>query len=227
MKDEFVATVSHELRTPLTSIVGALGLLEGGAGGQFSAAGTTLIGAANRNASHLLQLIGDLLDLQGLESGNLQFVLAPHPVYPIVARAVEAHRAYAESRNVRIELEDCGSSAAIARVDAMRFQQVVANLLSNAAKFSSAGTTVRVRVFEERSSVVVSVRDEGIGIAPEFHPRMFARFAQADSSDSGRGGTGLGLSIAKTFMNRMAGTIEFESSVGSGSTFYLRLKAAA
>jgi PAS domain S-box-containing protein len=228
MKDEFVATVSHELRTPLTSIVGALGLLDGGAGGKFSEAGATLIGAANRNASHLLQLIGDLLDLQGLESGNLQFVLAPHPVYPIVARAVEAHRAYAESRNVRIELEECDPAAAIARVDAMRFQQVVANLLSNAAKFSSSGSTVRVRVFEEeRSAIVVSVRDEGIGIAPEFRPRMFARFAQADSSDSGRGGTGLGLSIAKTFMNRMAGTIDYESSVGAGTTFYLRLKGVA
>jgi PAS domain S-box-containing protein len=227
MKDEFVATVSHELRTPLTSIVGALGLLEGGAGGSFSQAGSTLIGAANRNASHLLQLIGDLLDLQGLESGNLQFVLAPHAVYPIVARAVEAHRAYAESRNVSITLEAGGSPAAIARVDAMRFQQVVANLLSNAAKFSSSGATVHVRVSEERSNIVVSVRDEGVGIAPEFRPRIFERFAQADSSDSGRGGTGLGLSIARSFMNRMAGTIDFESSVGAGTTFYLRLQGAA
>ncbi len=227
MKDEFVSTVSHELRTPLTSIVGALGLLEGGAGGQFSDAGSTLIGAANRNASHLLQLIGDLLDLQGLESGHLQFVLAPHPVYPIVARAVESHRAYAESRNVRIELEECSCSGAVARVDAKRFQQVVANLLSNAAKFSSSGTTVRVRVVDERSGIVVSVRDEGIGIPPEFRPRIFARFAQADSSDSGRGGTGLGLSIAKSFMTRMSGTIDFESSVGAGTTFYLRLQGAA
>ena len=227
MKDEFVATVSHELRTPLTSIVGALGLLEGGAGGRFSEAGSTLIGAANRNASHLLQLIGDLLDLQGLESGHLQFVLAPQQVFPIVAQAVEAHRAYAESRNVSIELEADGAPASTACIDAMRFQQVVANLLSNAVKFSSARSTVRVRVFEERANVVVSVRDEGVGIAPGFRSRIFERFAQADSSDSGRGGTGLGLSIARSFMGRMAGTVDFESSVGEGTTFYLRLKGAA
>jgi signal transduction histidine kinase len=109
----------------------------------------------------------------------------------------------------------------------MRFQQVVTNLLSNAAKFSSSGAKVRVRVFEEHSNIVVSVRDEGIGISPEFRPRMFERFAQADSSDSGRGGTGLGLSIARSFMNRMAGTIDFESSAGKGTTFYLRLNGAA
>ncbi|MEJ1961234.1 MAG: ATP-binding protein [Gammaproteobacteria bacterium] len=110
----------------------------------------------------------------------------------------------------------------------MRFQQVVTNLLSNAAKFSSPGTTVRVRVFEESSQIVVSVSDEGIGIAPEFRPRVFERFrAGRQLGLRARRHGGLGLSIAKSFMNRMAGTIDFESSVGAGSTFYLRLGGEA
>ena len=223
LKSGFVSTVSHELRTPLTSISGSLGLLAGGIAGVLPAKAARLIDIAKFNCERLVRLINDILDLERAESGRLELRLAAQRLKPIVQHAIDANRAYAQNFGATIELA-ADSDDANVLVDHDRLVQVLTNILSNAAKFSPRGGAVSVEVRAAADSVRVSVRDRGPGIAPEFSPRIFQRFAQADSSDSrAKGGTGLGLSIAKTIMERLGGTIGFDSTQGEGATFYITL----
>ena len=225
LKTGFVSTVSHELRTPLTSISGSLGLLAGGIAGALPAKAARLIDIAKLNCERLVRLINDILDLERAESGRLELRLAAQRLKPIVRQAIEANRAYAQTFGASIELAADSDDASVL-VDRDRLIQVLTNILSNAAKFSPRGSAVEVGIRTEFDSARVSVRDRGSGIAPEFRSRIFQRFAQADSSDSrAKGGTGLGLSIAKTIMQRLGGTIGFDSVPGEGTTFYITLPA--
>ena len=225
LKTGFVSTVSHELRTPLTSISGSLGLLAGGIAGALPAKAARLIDIARLNCERLVRLINDILDLERAESGRLELRLAVQRLKPIVRQAIEANRAYAQTFGASIELAADSDDASVL-VDRDRVIQVLTNILSNAAKFSPRGSAVEVGIRADFDSARVSVRDRGPGIAPEFRSRIFQRFAQADSSDSrAKGGTGLGLSIAKTIMERLGGSIGFESVPGEGTTFYITLPA--
>ena len=223
LKSGFVSTVSHELRTPLTSISGSLGLLAGGIAGALPGKAARLIDIAKLNCERLIRLINDILDLERAESGRLELRLAAQRLMPIVRQAIEANRAYAQDFGASIELAADSDDASVL-VDHDRLIQVLTNILSNAAKFSPRGASVEVAIRAEADTVRVSVRDRGPGIAPEFQPRIFQRFAQADSSDSrAKGGTGLGLSIAKTIMERLGGGIGFDSVHGEGTTFFVTL----
>jgi PAS domain S-box-containing protein len=223
LKSGFVSTVSHELRTPLTSISGSLGLLAGGIAGALPGKAARLIDIAKLNCERLVRLINDILDLERAESGRLELRLAAQRLKPIVQQAIETNRAYAQNFGATIELA-ADSDDANVLVDHDRLVQVLTNILSNAAKFSPPGGAVSVAIRADADSVRVSVRDRGLGIAPEFQPRIFQRFAQADSSDSrAKGGTGLGLSIAKTIVERLGGSIGFDSTPGEGATFYITL----
>ncbi|KFE69886.1 ATP-binding protein [Hyalangium minutum] len=222
LKDEFVSTVSHELRTPLTSIRGALGLLKGGIAGPLPAEAEELIWIAQDNSDRLLRLINDILDLEGLETGQLSFKREPLPLGELVTQAVVAQRGYAAQYGVKLVV--ALDSEARALVDADRFLQVMANLLSNAIKFSPQGETVQVRLARLPGGLRVSVEDHGPGIPESFRSRIFHKFAQADGSDTRRkGGTGLGLSITQALVARMEGTLSFVSEEGEGSTFFVVL----
>ena len=223
LKSGFVSTVSHELRTPLTSISGSLGLLAGGIAGSLPGKAARLIEIAKLNCERLVRLINDILDLERAESGRLELRLVAQRLKPIVQQAIDANRAYAQNFGAAIELAADSADASVL-VDHDRLVQVLTNILSNAAKFSPRGGAISVAIRAEGDSVRVSVRDRGPGIAPEFQPRIFQRFAQADSSDSrAKGGTGLGLSIAKTIMERLGGSIGFDSPSGEGATFFITL----
>lgn len=224
-KLEFISTVSHELRTPLTSIVGSLGLVTGGAAGELPARAASLLTIAHNNARRLVRLINDMLDLDKAASGRMRFDLRPHALAPLLEQAIEANKAYAKPLGVDLALEP-GVPDVEVSVDADRFMQVLSNLLSNAAKFSPAGSTVEVSAGFSAGLVAVAVRDHGAGIPPEFHDRIFQKFSQADSSDTRqKGGTGLGLSIAKAMVEGMNGDIDFYSTPGGGTTFIVRLPA--
>jgi PAS domain S-box-containing protein len=223
LKAGFVSTVSHELRTPLTSISGSLGLLAGGVAGQLPAKATRLIEIARLNSDRLVRLINDILDLEKAESGRLDLRLETLSLKQIVRHAIDLNRAFAHGFGVIIEL-DAGSSDANVFVDHDRLIQVLTNLLSNAAKFSPRGGTIFVTIGTGNDSVRVSIRDQGPGMPEEFRRRIFQKFAQADSSDSrAKGGTGLGLSIAKTIVERLGGSIGFDSEPGKGATFHINL----
>ena len=222
-KDEFVSTVSHELRTPLTSIQGALGLIAGGALGTPPPEMRAMIDIAHSNSERLVRLINDILDIEKIESGGLEFRLLRQPLSPILLKAIVANAGYAAQCDVRIRFEERAPGAQ-ADIDADRLLQVMANLLSNAAKFSKPGDTVVVALEPWGKMLRIAVADHGPGIPTEFHEKIFGRFAQADTSDSRKkGGTGLGLGIVRALVERMHGTASFSSQIGVGTTFFVDL----
>ncbi len=226
LKAEFLSVVSHELRTPLTSISGSLALIAAGVTGELPPQALTMIQIAQRNSERLVRLINDLLDLQKIESGTMPLHIEPVEVLPLVEQALEANYAYGSRYGVDFVLEPNGteSSALWVEADADRLTQVVTNLLSNAAKFSPAGSTVVVEVGQYDGRVRVSVCDEGPGIPEEYQALIFEKFKQVDASSSRqKEGTGLGLSISKAIIEMHGGHIGFETEVGRGSTFYFDL----
>lgn len=222
MKSEFVSTVSHELRTPLTSIVGALGLLAGGAMGEMTDKVQKMIGLAHKNGLRLAALIDDLLDMEKMVAGKMTLNLQRQPLMPLIDQTLETIRAYGDQFEVKFRVVSREDLDVL--VDAARLIQVLNNFLSNAAKFSPRGGQVEVAVQRLDTAVRVEVIDHGPGIPEKFRARMFQKFSQADSSDTReKSGTGLGLAISKELVERMHGRIGFESVEGQGASFYFEL----
>lgn len=223
VKSEFLSTVSHELRTPLTAIGGSIGLLSGGAMGALPPEVKALLQIAQKNSQRLSQLINDLLDVEKLMAGKLHFELLPHELMPIVEQAIAENQSYAEQHQAVFSLTEQARGLSV-EVDALRLHQVLANLLSNAAKFSPAGGVVEVGVRSMGEQVRVFVKDRGPGIPAAFQGRVFEKFAQADASDvRKKGGTGLGLAITRELVERMGGSIGFETLPGQGTCFFFDL----
>jgi signal transduction histidine kinase len=226
MKEQLISTVSHELRTPVTSINGSLGLALSGKFGLLPSSLSRLLEIAKSNGQRLALLINDILDLEKMSAGQMDFDAEITSVHRLLQDAVVANEPYAAQKKVGLRL-NCSSNAHI-QVDQLRFQQILSNLLSNAAKFSSEGSVVEVGARDERDGCVVYVRDYGSGIPKAFQERLFDRFSQADASDSRcRAGTGLGMAIAKELTVGMGGTIAFDSAEGKGTTFRLTFPAVA
>lgn len=222
-KSEFVSTVSHELRTPLTAIQGALGLIAGKALGDIPPAMEQMVEMANQNSQRLTLLINDLLDMEKLASGKLELMLRVQPLMPLVEQAIGSTKEFAHRLDVSFVLDQQKNDIDV-NVDGNRLQQVLINLLSNAAKFSPTGGQVHVSSLLQGSTIRISVRDTGPGVPEEFRSHIFERFSQADSSDTRRkGGTGLGLAISKDLIERMDGAIGFSSENGQGACFYIEL----
>jgi PAS domain S-box-containing protein len=226
MKTEFVSTVSHELRTPLTSIAGSLGLIAGGAAGGIPARAARLVEIAHSNCARLIRLINDILDIEKIEAGRMMFDIKPIPLAGLLDHAVEANKAYAGDPGAVVLVEPVPAKAAVLG-DEDRLMQVMTNLLSNASKFSPHGGVVEVSTERRGGQWRISVADRGPGIPEDFQPRVFSKFAQADSSDTRqKGGTGLGLSIVREIVTRLGGAVSFETEMGRGTTFHVDLPAA-
>ena len=223
VKSEFLSTVSHELRTPLTAIAGSIGLVTGGALGKLPAGIREMLQIADKNSQRLTYLINDLLDMEKLLAGKLHFDMKMQPLMPLIEQALEDNRTYAERFRVRYLISESLDGVQV-NVDGQRLQQVLANLLSNAAKFSHEGGEVEVRAQSDGRLVRVDIIDHGTGIPSELHSRVFQKFFQADASDTRqKGGTGLGLAITRELVEHMGGSVGFESAEGKGSCFYFEL----
>lgn len=222
-REELIATVSHELRTPLTAIAGSLALLKAGLAGAVSEQAAGLIEVAHRNADRLTLLINDLLDMDKLSDGKLEFHFAETDLRQLIAEIAERNTPYAQTFGVAIEL-DLPDDIVMAEVDADRLGQVMNNLLSNASKFSPRGSVITVRLAVQADSVRIAVIDRGRGMSPEFRRRLFTLFAQEDrSAEGGQAGTGLGLAISKSIVDEHRGTIAVDTELGRGTTFEIDL----
>ncbi|WP_127903928.1 CHASE domain-containing protein [Solirhodobacter olei] len=223
IKNEFVATVSHELRTPLTSINGSLGLVLNGVAGTVPEKAHKMLSIAHKNCSRLILLVNDILDMEKLSSGKMTFDLVEAPIGQLVAQSAADTRPYAEPAGVRFVLTE-PEEELYARVDTNRFQQIMANLLSNAVKFSPPGGAVEIATERLGGLVRVTVTDHGSGVPVEFRSKIFGAFSQADSSSTRKKpGTGLGLSITRQMVERMGGTIGFDSEPDVETTFWFTL----
>jgi PAS domain S-box-containing protein len=223
IRNEFVSTVSHELRTPLTSIRGSLGLLQSGAMGALPDKAAEMVAIAYKNSGRLVRIINDILDIGTIDAGKLALQMRIVTLAELLQQSVEANSGFAEKCEVRFVLEQVSVNDRV-MADPDRLMQVVANLLSNAAKFSAPGSDVLIRVRPGSTALRIEVQDFGAGIPEEFKAHIFTKFAQADASATRRfEGTGLGLSIARKLTEAMGGSIGFDSIVGQGSVFYIDL----
>jgi PAS domain S-box-containing protein len=221
LKDEFLATVSHELRTPLTAITAFAEVLSRSSD-SHSDIREELIEGISRNAFEMGGMIEQLLDYSRLEAGKVALEPAPLPLRSEALRCIEAlgevigrHRAVVD---IPAHLE--------VQADEQGFERILVNLVVNAAKYSPDESSIRLGARVENDHIVVSVRDEGIGIPAEEHERIFERFNQS-ATMPGKRGYGIGLSIARRYVELQGGRIWVESEPGRGSTFFFTLPAAA
>jgi two-component system phosphate regulon sensor histidine kinase PhoR len=238
LRQEFVANVSHELKTPLSVIKACIETLLEGAVDDPEHRGPFLE-KIDEQADRLHALILDLLSLARIESGAEAFDFQSVPLAPVVAACLEAHRARAEARSLRLEAVPPGAddihagpadspAEVSAWADEEAVRQILDNLVDNALKYTPAGGLVRVRWRTEEGQACLEVEDTGIGIPEQDLPRIFERFYRVDKARSRElGGTGLGLSIVKHLVQAMHGTVRASSQVGEGTTFAVRLPRPA
>ena len=222
MKDEFIAVVSHELRTPLTSLHSALKILATGRLGNLSRDGKQMLEIADDNTERLVRLVNNVLDLQRIESGEVQMEKQICNVSALMIQATESMQPMAQQQGVILAAKPIDIEIL---VDSDYIVQALPNLLSNAIKFSSTDGTVWLTADRKSDNeVLFSVQDEGQGIPSDKLESIFERFQQVDSSDSRRkGGTGLGLTICRKIIEQHEGKIWAESILGKGSTFSFTL----
>jgi PAS domain S-box-containing protein len=230
IKSEFVSTVSHELRTPLTSIRGSLGLLEGGVLGVIPPKALALISVASKNCQRLITLVNDILDMDKLLSGKMNLDIINTDLNELILQSIEANAGYGSSYQVQFDFENSTAAARtpqFGQVDVNRFMQIMANLLSNAAKFSKPQSQVNIRLQANEHFLRIEVEDHGEGIPLDFQSRIFEAFAQADSANTRKqGSTGLGLNISKNLVEKMGGEIGFQTKLGVGTTFWFTVPVA-
>jgi signal transduction histidine kinase/ActR/RegA family two-component response regulator len=224
LKDEFLATASHELRTPLNAIVGWVHVLQTGAL-EDDEQRQKAVSAIDRNAKIQTRLIEDLLDVSRMIQGRVSLTVAPVDFRAIVDAAVETLRPAAAAKGIAVDVEAAGDLLPVIG-DELRLQQVVWNLLANALKYTPPGGSVTIATRVDGSRAVVSMRDSGEGIDPNFLPHIFEPFRQG-ASKTMRSGLGLGLAIVKRLVDLHGGRITAESQgVGKGSSFTVSIPLA-
>ena len=227
-KDRFLATLSHELRNPLAPIANAVHILRRAQPSVEGDAGARALLIIERQVSHMKRLVDDLLDTARITMGKVCLQREDVNLLPIVLSAVEATRPLMDKRGHRFEL-DIGEQPIRLHADGVRVEQMLTNLLSNAAKYTGDGGRIALHARREGDSAVIRVRDNGIGIAPEMLSRVFEPFVQAQCARSqADGGLGIGLALVREFAQMHGGSVDVSSAgPGAGSEFVLVLPIAA
>jgi signal transduction histidine kinase len=236
VKSNFLATVSHELRTPLTSVIGYSEMLLEGIAGELNEEQREYVRTVMEKGDQLLVLITGILDISRMEAGQMKFEKSPFDLDEVVGVALSTVAPNARRKKIGLS---CDLPVDLPKVigDRDKVRQVLLNLLNNSIKFTPEGGSVAIRAEEGplaqsatqpgAMGIRVVVQDTGIGVAPEYHQRVFDPFFQVDNTSTREyGGTGLGLSIVKRFIEAHGGNVWLESSAGGGATFYFTLPLA-
>jgi signal transduction histidine kinase len=222
-KSEFLANMSHELRTPLNAIIGFSEVMLSGMVGPMPDKQKEFTGDIRDSGKHLLGLINDILDLSKIEAGRMELDVSRFDLHAAVDSAMTLVRGRAERHSIRLDSEvapDVGEYEG----DERKFKQIMLNLLTNAVKFTPEGGTVTVNVARNGHDYLFSVKDTGVGIAPEDHEKIFEEFRQVGSDYERKAeGTGLGLTLTRKLVELHGGRIRVESAVGKGSVFMFNL----
>ena len=235
LKDQFLANMSHELRTPLNVILGMSEGLQDSVFGQVTDRQATAIGSVQSSATHLLELINDILDLSKSDAGRLDLSCAPTSVTALCQSSLAFIRQQASEKHIEL-FEKVQEQLPDLLIDERRMRQVLINLLNNAVKFTYPGGDVRLEVFilqaaespSKQDTLRFSVVDTGIGISPEDQAQIFRPFVQIDSALNREYlGTGLGLVLAKRIVELHGGTVSMSSALGQGSSFHVDLPLQA
>jgi signal transduction histidine kinase len=221
LKSEFIANVSYELRTPLNAIIGFAEILDLRYFGPLNERQREYSRGIVDASQRLLSLINDILDIATIEAGYLQLELAPVPVRPFLLNLQAMAAGAARSRNLTVAIE-CPADIGAVTADPRRLKQALYNLVSNALKFTPPDGRITLSADRVDGTVRLSVTDNGIGIAPEHHARVFEKFARVDYGRR-EGGVGLGLSLVKSLVELHGGTVELESAPESGTRISCRL----
>jgi PAS domain S-box-containing protein len=224
LKSQFLANMSHEFRTPLNAILGYTHMLLNGVSGAVSDSQRKSLQRIDSNSRHLLALINDILDITRIEAGRMPLNLSSFAMPDLVNEVMAELEPIIKRSSLAVQARVRGRLPKV-RSDRQKVKQIVLNLLSNALKFTPAGSVTITALYEARTnSVVIAVTDTGMGIAREDQAKVFEDFRQLDSSPTrGYGGTGLGLSICRRLSQMLGGTIDLKSDVDQGSTFALTL----
>jgi two-component system phosphate regulon sensor histidine kinase PhoR len=227
VRTEFLGNVSHELRTPIFTTQGLLETLLNGAVDDKKV-NKDFLHKALQNTERLNTLLGELIDISRIESGELKLRFRYFDIVQLLQSIVQEIKPAAEQRNITIILDGNTTAPIDVYGDKERLHQVLTNLTENAVKYSESGDTVTVHFEEKKERVEISVIDTGIGIAPQHLPRIFERFYRVDRDRSRQmGGTGLGLAIAKHIVEAHDAELKVKSEVGVGSKFSFYVKKAA
>jgi signal transduction histidine kinase len=222
-KDRFLASMAHELRTPLNAIIGFTGMLLMKLPGPLTDDQGGQLRTIDKSAKHLLALINDLLDLAKAESGKLELSPEPVALAEVVGEVIKMMRPIAESKSLTLEVAN-NQPHVVLTLDRRILVQILLNLVSNAIKFTEAGS-VRVEVSQHAEKGVrlatIRVVDTGIGVSPDDQARLFQPFSQVANSDKRQEGTGLGLHLSRNLAELIGGNITLQSDYGKGSTFTL------
>ncbi|HTC31740.1 MAG TPA: response regulator [Bryobacteraceae bacterium] len=223
LKSEFLASMSHELRTPLNTVLGFSELLSEQTAGVLNEKQKRFLTHIQRDASHLLQLINDVLDLSKIEAGRLELHLEKFPMAVAVAEVLTSVRPLTAAKGISLD-SDLDAQLTL-QADRLRFKEILFNLLSNAIKFTPSGGRVWIESSVVEGSVCIVVGDTGIGISPEDQEPIFESFRQVGATTKGvREGTGLGLAITRRLVEHHGGRIWVESEPGKGSRFFFTLR---
>ncbi|HEX2646021.1 MAG TPA: ATP-binding protein [Candidatus Dormibacteraeota bacterium] len=222
-KSEFLAKMSHQLRTPLTAIIGFSEALSGGLDGTLSREQSDDVGQIHTSGLVLLELVNDILDLSKIEAGKVEIAHDEVDLTSIVDQVIGTLYQMAETKALKLTQELSPDTSTVVG-DATRIREVLTNLVSNAIKFTPAGSVTIRSLAVDDSTAEISVIDTGIGIAKDVHERIFEEFRQAsDNISHTYGGTGLGLSIARKLVELQGGQMGVESEPGKGSRFWFTL----
>jgi signal transduction histidine kinase len=221
-KSEFLANMSHELRTPLNAIIGFSEVLSERLFGDMNDKQAEYVQDISESGRHLLALINDILDLSKIEAGRMELEPSDFDLGKLVAQTLTLLRERAERRGIALDSTVSPGTATV-NGDERKVKQVLLNLLTNALKFTPEGGSIHVAATGYEDRVEVSVRDTGVGIAPEDHEAVFEEFRQVGASAARIEGTGLGLAISRRFIELHGGRLWLDSEPGKGSTFTFSL----